>query len=150
MLSCAKCAATQIPRPLVQVEGALSGAGWLAEGVRARDHLAQVWRQGFACIPGFQSADMMQIMQRSSLSIFNTLRGAAHDRMRDGACHRLDDVWPWCAGVHPGALLQRVLHLLAPSATIAVWCPFLQPLADAMQELQARPHVLDGRVWPHD
>ncbi len=43
------------------------------------------------------------------------------------------------AGVHPAALLQRVLPLLAPSAALAVWCPFLQPLADAMQELQARP-----------
>lgn len=35
-------------------------------------------------------------------------------------------------------LLQRMLKLLAPSASFAVWCPFLQPLADAMQELQAR------------
>lgn len=46
-----------------------------------------------------------------------------------------------CAGVHPSALLQRVLPLLAPSASFAVWCPFLQPLADAMQEMQAR-HAL--------
>ena len=42
------------------------------------------------------------------------------------------------AGVHPSALLQRMLPLLAPSASFAVWCPFLQPLAEAMQEMQAR------------
>lgn len=46
------------------------------------------------------------------------------------------------AGMHPSALLQRMLPLLAPSASFAVWCPFLQPLAEAMQEMQARRTLL--------
>jgi tRNA (adenine-N(1)-)-methyltransferase non-catalytic subunit len=64
----------------------------------------------------------------------------------------------------PAAILAQVLPLLAPSATFAVFSPWLQPLAEAMAALTAsrsavmmtlqeswlRPYqVLPGRTHPH-
>jgi tRNA (adenine-N(1)-)-methyltransferase non-catalytic subunit len=41
-------------------------------------------------------------------------------------------------GVDPGPALRLLLPLLAPSASFALYCPFLQPLAEAHEALRAK------------
>lgn len=66
--------------------------------------------------------------------------------------------------LHTGSILQEVLPLLGPSTQFAVFSPWMQPLAEAMQQLTSsrqavllqlqeswlRPYqVLPGRTHPH-